>query len=41
VDLHETAETLRSHAGGAPVLAIPRGADGPVWAEASRLLGVG
>jgi dethiobiotin synthetase len=40
VDLHETAETLLGHAQGAPVLAIPRGADGPVWAEASRLLGV-
>ena len=40
VDLQETAETLTSHAQGAPVLAIPRGADGPVWAEASRLLGV-
>ncbi len=40
VDLHETADSLKSHAHGAPVLAIPRGADGPVWAEASRLLGV-
>jgi dethiobiotin synthetase len=40
VDLHETADTLRSHAHGAPVLAIPRGADGAVWAQASRLLGV-
>jgi dethiobiotin synthetase len=40
VDLHETADTLRRHAQGAPVLAIPRAADGPVWAEASRLLGV-
>jgi dethiobiotin synthetase len=40
VDLHETAGAIRSHAGGAPVLAIPRGADETVWAEASRLLGV-
>jgi dethiobiotin synthetase len=40
VDLHETVDTLRRHAHGAPVLAIPRGADGPVWAEASRRLGV-
>ncbi len=40
VDLHETVDTLKSHAQGVPVLAIPRGADGPVWAEASRLLGV-
>jgi dethiobiotin synthetase len=40
VDLHETVDTLSNHAHGAPVLAIPRGADGPVWAEASRLLGV-
>lgn len=39
VNLHETAETLKSHAQGAPVLAIPRDADGPVWADASRLLG--
>jgi len=40
VDLDETAETLRNHARAVPVLAVPRGADGPVWAEASRLLGV-
>jgi dethiobiotin synthetase len=40
VDLHETADTLQSHAYGAPLLAIPRGADGAVWAEASRLLGI-
>jgi dethiobiotin synthetase len=40
VDLHETAETLKNHAHGLPVLAVPRGADGPVWTEASRLLGV-
>ena len=40
VDLHETAQTLKSHAQGAPILAIPRGADGPVWAEASRILDV-
>lgn len=40
VDLHETAETLKSHAQGAPMLVVPHGADGPVWAEASRLLGV-
>ncbi|MGZ3401614.1 MAG: dethiobiotin synthase [Caulobacteraceae bacterium] len=40
VDLHETAESLASHAQGAPVLAVPRDADGQVWAEASRLLGV-
>jgi dethiobiotin synthetase len=40
VDLRETADTIQSHAFGAPVLPIPRGADGPVWAEASRLLGV-
>jgi len=38
VDLHETAATVKSHAHGAPVLAIPRGAEGQVWAEASRLL---
>jgi dethiobiotin synthetase len=40
VDLHETVATLVSHAPGSAVLAIPRGADGPVWAEASRILGV-
>ena len=40
VDLHETADTLASHARGAPVLVVPREADGQVWAEASRLLGV-
>ena len=40
VDLRETADTLESHAQGAPVLAIPRGAGGEAWAEASRLLGV-
>jgi dethiobiotin synthetase len=40
VDLHETAETVANHAPNSRVLAIPRGADGPVWAEASRLLGV-
>ena len=40
VDLHETVQTLRSHAQGAPVLGIARGADGPVWAEASRRLNV-
>jgi dethiobiotin synthetase len=40
VDLHETVQTLTSHAHGAPVRAIPRGADAHVWAEASRLLGV-
>lgn len=41
VDLHETAATLAAHAPEAAILAIPRGADGPVWGEASRLLGVG
>lgn len=40
VDLHETAATVVGHAAGSAVLAIPRGADGPVWAEASRILGV-
>ena len=40
VDLHETVETIARHAHGAPVLMVPRGSDGPVWAEASRLLGV-
>jgi dethiobiotin synthetase len=40
VDLLETAQTLTRHAQGAPVLAIPRGSDGQVWAEASRRLGV-
>ena len=40
VDLHETVATLTNHAAGSAVLAIPRGADGPVWAEASRILGV-
>jgi dethiobiotin synthetase len=40
VDLQETAQTVRRHAGGAPVLAVPRGGDDRVWAEASRLLGV-
>jgi dethiobiotin synthetase len=40
VDLHETAATVANHAKGSAVLAIPRGADGPVWAEASRILGV-
>jgi dethiobiotin synthetase len=40
VDLHDTVETIGSHAHGAPVLAVPRGADASVWAEASRLLGV-
>jgi dethiobiotin synthetase len=39
-DLNETVETLKNHAHGAPVLAIPRGADESVWVEASRLLGV-
>lgn len=41
VDLHETAATVASHVKGSAVLAIPRGADGAVWAEASRILGVG
>ncbi|HEY4029442.1 MAG TPA: dethiobiotin synthase [Caulobacteraceae bacterium] len=40
VDLHETAETLRSHAHGTPVLAVPRDADDAVWTEAGRLLRV-
>jgi dethiobiotin synthetase len=40
VDLHETAATVAGHAKGSAVMAIPRGADGPVWAEASRILGV-
>ena len=40
VDLHETAATVANHAEGSVVLAIPREADGPVWAEASRILGV-
>ena len=40
VDLHETVATLANHAAGSTVLAIPRGADGPVWAEASRILGI-
>ena len=40
VDLHETAATMAAHMPEAAFLAIPRGADGPVWAEASRLLGV-
>jgi dethiobiotin synthetase len=40
VDLDETVSTLASHAFGSTVMAIPRGADGSVWAEASRLLGV-
>jgi dethiobiotin synthetase len=40
VDLHETADTLQSHAQGTPVLAVPRGADRAAWIEASRILGV-
>lgn len=40
VDLHETVATVTGHAPGSAVLAIPRDADGPVWAEASRILGV-
>ena len=40
VDLDETVETLKSHAHGVPVLAIPRGGGEAVWAEASRRLGV-
>jgi dethiobiotin synthetase len=40
VDLRETVESLKTHAHGAPVLAIPRGAGAEVWTEASRLLGV-
>jgi dethiobiotin synthetase len=40
VDLHETAATLASHAPQAAILPIARGADGRVWAQASRLLGV-
>jgi dethiobiotin synthetase len=40
VDLHETVATVAGHAQGSAVLAIPRGADGPVWAEASRVLGI-
>ena len=40
VDLYETVDTLKSHAQGVPVLAIPRGAGAEAWAEASRLLSV-
>jgi dethiobiotin synthetase len=40
VDLRETVDTLKTHAQGAPVLAIPRAAGGEVWAEASRLLAI-
>jgi dethiobiotin synthetase len=40
VDLHETVATVTGHASGSAVLAIPREADGPVWAEASRILGI-
>lgn len=40
VDLHETVATLQGHLPGQAVLAIPQDADGPVWAEASRILGV-
>jgi dethiobiotin synthetase len=40
VDLHDTADSLKSHAWGAPVLAIPRAGGGEAWAEASRLLGI-
>lgn len=40
VDLHETVATLTNHAHGSAVLAIPRGADEPVWPVASRILGV-
>ena len=40
VDLQETVDSLKGHADGVPTLAIPYGADGPVWAEASRMLGV-
>jgi dethiobiotin synthetase len=40
VDLHETAATVAAHASGSTVLAIPREADGPVWAAASRVLGI-
>jgi len=40
VDLHETAATVTNHAKGSAVLPISREADGPVWAEASAILGV-
>ena len=40
VDLHETAATVTGHVSGSAVLAIPREADGPVWAQASRILGI-
>ena len=40
VGLHDTVATVAGHAEGSAVLAIPRGADGPIWAEASRILGV-
>ena len=40
VDLQETVQTVASHAQGAPVLSVPRGADPAVWTEASRILGV-
>jgi dethiobiotin synthetase len=40
VDLHETAGTVAGHAPHATVMPIPRGADGAVWAGASRALGI-
>jgi dethiobiotin synthetase len=40
VDLHETAATVARHIEGSAVLAVPRGVNGVVWAEASRALGL-
>ncbi len=40
VDLNETVATLAGHARDCTVIAVPRGGDGPVWPEVSRLLGV-
>jgi len=39
VGLHETVASLARHAPGSAVLPVPRGADAPVWPEASRILG--
>jgi dethiobiotin synthetase len=41
VDLHETAGAVAGHAPHAAVMAIPRDAEGALWAEASRALGIG
>jgi len=39
VNLTDTVATLSAHLPDAAILPIPRGGDGPVWPEASRILG--